>query len=82
MDGNIHLIEVVFWIDQRIPRVVQRSITKRSNTNLTDARKVWVGGLNVDRNEIHLRPQCCLTNEWDFPYPRAGDARTASKCQD
>jgi hypothetical protein len=23
-----------------------------------------------------------LTNERDFPYPRAGDARTASKCQD
>jgi hypothetical protein len=23
-----------------------------------------------------------LTNERDFPYPRAGEARTASKCQD
>jgi hypothetical protein len=23
-----------------------------------------------------------LTNERDFPYPRAGGARTASKCQD
>ena len=26
--------------------------------------------------------KCVLTNERDFPYPRAGDARTASKCQD
>jgi hypothetical protein len=50
---NIEGQERVLGIDESSPRIDKSSFGKGSNANLTDARRVLVGGFYIDSHKVH-----------------------------
>jgi hypothetical protein len=71
MNRDIHFIKVNFRVHQRFPNFEKLAISEFGDTDLTNARKIWIGCFNIDDHKVHfLFPNFWEVLSWEAVCPR------------
>jgi hypothetical protein len=56
VDVHVNRIKIVLRVNQPLPGWLWHSVAKWGYSDLADAGEVWIGGFNIDNDEVHDCP--------------------------